>query len=352
MTTKILVDGHCIDDIAQGSVTYVTELYKSLEDPTIEVLFCNHSEANFEKYFGGKTNIKYVPVHSSGRFRRFSELNNLVEKYKADYLHFQYTAPLQKKCKWVDTLHDILFLEMRQYFPLSYIVPRAIAFWLAAKRSDIIITGSEHSKRSIESYFNIKCDKVKSLSYGVPCLSSCSDPVDQLVDKSYFLYVSRVEPRKNHIALIRSFEKYIEKGNDCYLVLVGATSILPAEFNEISGRLGDRLVMLKGISGEQLSWLYSNCLGHIYPSRGEGFGFPVLESLSLGVPTASSMNTSLSAFESLVDFKLVPNDEDAILRSFDVLRGLPHDVVRANRTTEQFNWDLHASDFARAVLSS
>jgi len=351
MKKTVLVDGHCIDSIAQGSVTYVTELYKALEHPEIEVLFCNHSEENFEKYFTNQTKVKFVQVETESRFKRYTELNNLVEKYNADFLHFQYTAPFQKKCKWINTLHDILFLEIPKYFPLSYIIPRALAFWLAAKRSEIIITGSEHSKKSIESYFNISGNKVKSLGYGSPLFPSKKEAVKKLEGKAFFLYVSRIEPRKNHIELIKAFERYIQYGHDSFLVLVGAISILPKEFKEIAARLNNRLVMLQGVPEAQLSWLYSNCRGHIYPSLGEGFGFPVLESLSLGVPTASAMNTSLSAFESLVDFKIAPVNVESICQSFDILNKLSHEHSRAQRTIKCFNWDSHASEFADVVLA-
>jgi glycosyltransferase involved in cell wall biosynthesis len=351
MKKTILVDGHCIDDIAQGSVTYITELYKALDNPNVEVLFCNHSENKFDKYFGSHSNIKFVPVKAESRMKRYAELNQLVEKYKADFLHFQYTAPFKKNCKWINTLHDILFLEMREYFPMRYILPRAVAFWLAAKRSDIIITGSEYSKASIQSYFNIPETRVKSIGYGAPVFPNAHESVEQLKGKNFFLYVSRIEPRKNHIDLIKAFELYLKGGNDSYLVLVGAKSILPAEFNEIANKLGSRLIMLEGISEGQLNWLYCSCKGHIYPSLGEGFGFPVLESLSLGTPTASAINTSLSAFSSLVDFKLEPLDVNTIARSFEFLNTLNHSDIRAGKTLSQYNWANHADEFSKVILA-
>jgi glycosyltransferase involved in cell wall biosynthesis len=350
MTKTILVDGHCIDEIAQGSVTYITELYRALDNPGLEILFCCTCQNEYEKYFGSHERVKHIPLSATNRFDRYRELNTLVSRYGADFLHFQYTAPFQKRCKWINTLHDILFMEMREYFPWRYILPRAALFWLAATRSEIIITGSDHSKSSIESYFRIDPLRVSALSYGAPDMSYVDEPVPLLFNKNYFIYVSRIEPRKNHVELMIAFEEYLADGNDAFLVLVGARSFLPDAFRHLSEKLGDRLICLDGISNGQLTWLYKNSIGHIYPSMGEGFGFPVLESLVLGVPTACPSNTSLSAFSSVVDFILDPLDVVAIKSGLKALAQAKIDRAKSAKVLELFNWEKHANQFASLVL--
>jgi glycosyltransferase involved in cell wall biosynthesis len=53
-------------------------------------------------------------------------------------------------------------------------------------------------------------------------------------------------------------------------------------------------VLLPGrISNEDLAWAYGNALGVLQPSIAEGFGLPIIEAMSLGVPVVCSNTTSL-----------------------------------------------------------
>ena len=47
-------------------------------------------------------------------------------------------------------------------------------------------------------------------------------------------------------------------------------------------KLKEKILVLKGINDEELSWLYRNCMFTAYPSLYEGWGLPVAESLRYG----------------------------------------------------------------------
>jgi glycosyltransferase involved in cell wall biosynthesis len=47
---------------------------------------------------------------------------------------------------------------------------------------------------------------------------------------------------------------------------------------------GDMIVTLPGLSDYELAGLYSQCLATIAPGLGEGFGYPIVESLACGTP--------------------------------------------------------------------
>jgi glycosyltransferase involved in cell wall biosynthesis len=100
------------------------------------------------------------------------------------------------------------------------------------------------------------------------------------------LYVATLEPRKNHLALLRVCEQLWSRGLDFELVLVGQRLRQGSE--EIVAGM-DRLVA----AGRPLDWqreiddfslagLYRRCAFTVYPSLKEGFGLPILESLGYG----------------------------------------------------------------------
>jgi len=349
MKTKILIDGHCIDDFSQGTVTYIVELYRNMKHPDFELLFCSHPDGQFEKYFKDCSHLKHVPLVSKGRLARYSELNDLIDKYSTDFLHFQYTAPFRKKCKWINTLHDILFMEMPHFFKWRFTIPAAAAFWYAAKRSDLIITSSAHSSTAISNIFKVHSDRIRNINYGCPDFGPVSPPMPRLQGKKYFLYVGRVEPRKNHVELMECFLEYLKDHPGRHLVFVGAKNLNFDKFEETAQKLGDRLIHLQNLSMGELRYVYENAVGQIYPSLGEGFGFPVLESLSLGTPTVSTINTSLAAFEPYLSGIITPGDRQSFLEGFAFLEKAEKNS-QVDAVKQSFNWKQHAEIYAEDLL--
>lgn len=114
-------------------------------------------------------------------------------------------------------------------------------------------------------------------------------PVAGLIPRSFFLYVSTIEARKNHWSLLKAWENLAAfkglEGNK--LVLVGScawgTQDLVNEMHH-NQLLQNRLVHLNKLPDEQLTWLYKNCAFTVFPSVYEGWGLAATESLRWGKP--------------------------------------------------------------------
>lgn len=120
-----------------------------------------------------------------------------------------------------------------------------------------------------------------------------------LGSRSYVLFVSTLEPRKNHLG---AFEAWLALadivGEDSmpHLVCVGGRGWLNEDVHRMlrkSTRLRRLVTVLHGIPDETLAALYEHCLFTIYPSFYEGWGLPVSESLSYGKVPALSCTSSL-----------------------------------------------------------
>lgn len=120
----------------------------------------------------------------------------------------------------------------------------------------------------------------------------------ELAEGEYVLCVGTIEIRKNHIYLIKLWERLIKQlGEDVpNLVFVGKWGWEIQELQDYlskSDYLGGRLYIYNGISDGDLAYLYKRCLFTIYPSFAEGWGLPVGESLGYGKPCVASKSTAI-----------------------------------------------------------
>lgn len=111
--------------------------------------------------------------------------------------------------------------------------------------------------------------------------------IERLRDKPSFLTVGTIEPRKGHAQTLEAFNQLWAHGNDVALVIVG----LPGWMTEVVQRrirhhdeLGKRLLWFADASDALLEQLYEHCTALLAPSKGEGFGLPLIEAARHGLP--------------------------------------------------------------------
>jgi len=116
---------------------------------------------------------------------------------------------------------------------------------------------------------------------------------------TYALFVSTIEPRKNHMLLFRAWRKLLEeRPRDTVPTLVFAGRVgwsVDDLMRQISNTdcLGGKLKLIEDPTDTELLELYRGCLFTLFPSFCEGWGLPVTESLYFGKPCLTSNATSL-----------------------------------------------------------
>ncbi len=105
--------------------------------------------------------------------------------------------------------------------------------------------------------------------------------------KPFILHVGSNLRRKNRDGVLRIFAQTAEKW-DGQLVFAGDP--LAAEYHSLAKELGiyARLVVLVHPDGQILEALYNRATALLYPSRFEGFGWPVAEAHACGCPVICS----------------------------------------------------------------
>lgn len=358
---NILVDCHVFDQSLQGTTTYISGLYTELiKDKTKTFYFISHSY-NLEEVFGKHENVKYIRFKSRNKFYRLLiELPQIIKRYKIDFAHFQYIVPPLKYCKYIVTTHDILFVDYPQYFPILTRIKNNILFKWSAKKSDIVLTVSEYSKRKIEEHFGIKNIYITTNAVSEEFFTSYDKKQIQLeIEKrytlsNYIIYVSRWEPRKMHDLVLRSFVK-LKLYKKYNLLFIGDTSFSNEKYDEFYGKLDANIkksiFSFKKVDFKSMLQLLRGAEAAVYPSVAEGFGIPPLESIAAEIPTITSNVTAMADFKFLSEYSFNPQNDSEFeekllgILNFEATK-MPQLVTSLKN---QYSWKKSAQVFNQAV---
>jgi len=154
---------------------------------------------------------------------------------------------------------------------------------------------------------------------GLPCglTPGKYDTTESPWPRNYALFVGTVESRKNHILALKAWKKLITKhgaDNVPDLVCVGRLGWNADEFLEeyiaTQGFSGTVSVLSNSVTDEELARFYANAQFTVYPSRYEGWGLPVSESLAFGKVAIVANNSSLPEAGGKLASYFISNDVD------------------------------------------
>lgn len=128
-----------------------------------------------------------------------------------------------------------------------------------------------------------------------------SPELEWIKTKSYILFVSTIESRKNHAVLYHAYlyllhVKKLETRELPFVVFVGMQGWGVNDFLtqvKADKSLSSKFIFMNKVDDNLLNLLYINSLFTVYPSIYEGWGLPVVESLSLGKFVLCSVTSSL-----------------------------------------------------------
>ncbi|MEA3454956.1 MAG: glycosyltransferase family 1 protein [Campylobacterota bacterium] len=113
----------------------------------------------------------------------------------------------------------------------------------------------------------------------------------QNTNRSIYLTVSTIEPRKNHRFVYEAFKLLWENGFNISWIIVGGsgwkTGALQREMREDKA-YQDKLWIFNDLNDAELSYCYRHSKALVFPSIIEGYGLPIIESLKNGLPVLAS----------------------------------------------------------------
>ncbi len=194
-------------------------------------------------------------------------------------------------------IHDLTYLDLPDYVSgklksdLTRFVPKQI------KRSALLLTVSEFSKRRIQQAYHPSQDiLVTPVPPDAPVTHTETEREKVLkkagIVKPYILFVGTIEPRKNITQLVKTYTALPQKLRDQYsLVIAGRIGWKCADIvtalNDAK-KSGFDVIHLGYVSDSLREVLYQSASLFTTASHYEGFGMPILEAMSYGVPCAIS----------------------------------------------------------------
>lgn len=214
----------------------------------------------------------------------------------------------QRGFRYVQFVHDLVPVQAPQ-FTVPEIRDRFRRFFdEAAELGDAFICNSLHTEKDWHSWSARLGHKpprtvVVPLSTKIEALPGARDPNDivlGLEGRKYALYVSTVEPRKNHRTLYLAWKRAIAEGRvdpeRHALLFIGMPGWLSGDLVhtiEADRTLKKSIVFGSNVSDQQLASLVRNCAFTLFPSFYEGFGLGLGEALAMGKFGLSSTEGAL-----------------------------------------------------------
>lgn len=205
-------------------------------------------------------------------------------------------------CRSVVTIHDLIFLHYPKYY---HLIDRKIydfKFRRACRNADRVIAVSEFTKREIMKYYGTPEAKIDVVYQG--CDPAFAAPVSKekldevslrySLPRQFILYVGSIEERKNLMLVAKAIASRPSAFSH-KIVAVGKRTPYVDEIRQyLEGNgIADRVLFFHKVPFADLPSFYRLADAFVYPSRIEGFGIPMLEAISSGLPAIGCTGSCL-----------------------------------------------------------
>ncbi|HCY80302.1 MAG TPA: glycosyltransferase family 1 protein [Xanthomarina gelatinilytica] len=377
MSIKTLfVDAHTFDENHQGIRTFIKGIYQAIQidSSKLQIYLAANNISNLKEEFKDQPDFKYIQLQTKNKYKRLAyEIPKIIKRHQFDFAHFNYYLPLflNNKCQYIVTIHDVLFIDFPQYFPLKYRLINTYLFKRSALKAQILTTVSNYSAERIKYHFNIPLKQIHVLPNAInkEYTSVHHKQKDKIyIKKNYNLdkfivYVSRIEPRKNHLKLLQAYKELELWKKEISLVFIGKESFIDPKLNsliaEVNKESQGKLVRFDNVANKDLIRFYNAAELAVFPSLCEGFGIPPIESAVLKTPTLCSNSTAMKDFAFFGD-KLFDANSKEILKKMLLIEIENNKLEQENERLEKiaesiihtYSWNRTANMLKNLILKN
>ncbi len=215
-------------------------------------------------------------------------------------------------------VHDLLPINNPRFFHPDQRLEH-IEFSRVIARADEIVVASPHLEEEIDGlravFGSTSRGRLHMIPYGGGTGSSVLER-RKLPQRDQFLMIGAMEPRKNHALVLRALGLLAASGRPTTLHLVGAHRPASPDTRDAvkyAQASGVRVIDHSAADDATVQRIADGCAALFYPSFDEGYGLPVIEALSMGMPVIASDIPSNRAHLTLGGLVLVPADDPRAL---------------------------------------
>lgn len=364
---KVGIEAKSLSDAPAGIGRYVTELCRNLtDDPDLSLVLYSPSAFN-PKVEDNLDRVRFVAGSVKNRVGKQLWLEFVLPfLLKRDEIDI-FWAPahrmpyfLSSKIPKILTVHDLCWKfvpeTMKKTTRLldSYKMPNALS------KADIITTPSKSTAEDIAQTFGISMNKIDIIP---PASNLHNVETDDTIiseygleRKKYIVFVGTLEPRKNLKRLLKAYSLLDNSVKNNYkLVIAGADGWGGVKAADMVSQLNlTEYVIITGQPGdEMLAGIYANSYFLALPSLYEGFGIPIVEAMSFGIPVLTSKVSSMPEVAGDSALFVDPLDEysiyNGILELIDNKMLYEKLAAGAAETASVFSWQQSSDKLAHLI---
>lgn len=270
----------------------------------------------------------------------FTPKNYFVLVYDFAYKYFGNDSFRQKvKNKWTDWITTLAF-----------------------RRAKKIVAISNATADEIRRFFKVDDKKLVTIYLGWTALNQL--PLESVLGlpEKYFMFIGTLKERKNVLSVIQAYARFKEKnGGEIKLVIVGKRNENSSYIQKMDAfikenHLEDSVFFTGHTTDNQVAYVYSHAEATIFPSLLEGFGMPVLEAMSFGIPVITSNVSSLGEVAGDAVVLVEPKNIEQIFSAMEKIvldPNLKRDLVAKGRERIKcFSWDKAAVEYDNLFKNS
>jgi glycosyltransferase involved in cell wall biosynthesis len=265
---------------------------------------------------------------------------------------------------WIHPQKTIVVVHGLEY----EMTPQAYSFWEriymrfsirnSCRWAKKIISVSKNTKNDLVELYGVDKNKISVVYEGYATTEKFNRANEFDAYKPYLLFIGRLEERKNIKGIIESFEILKRDYQAPHrLVLAGRGGYGYDDIQEkIEHSLSKKDIIKLGFMGEESkNSLIKGADIFLFPTLYEGFGIPILEAQSLGVPVITSNISSMPEVAGNEKILADPKNAHQIAKlTFELSNNqvFREETIRLGYANAQkFSWEKCAQEIARIILN-
>jgi glycosyltransferase involved in cell wall biosynthesis len=248
---------------------------------------------------------------------------------------------------------DLQHIHFPEFFSREHLLGRE-RWRVCSERATYVLVASKFVRDDVITAYDVDPGRVAVVAPGVPTALHSAPPHPGPSDIPFALYPAQPWKHKNHLRLVDAIALLRDRGVDVRLVCPGPANPNQGEVRRRVAELGlGSSVQFPGfVSDTQLANLFQQARCLAFPSLFEGFGFPVLEAFSAGLPVTCSSTTSLPELAADAAVLFDPTDVEAMADAIERVwtdDGLRAQLIaRGHERARSYSWD-HLARSCRAL---
>jgi len=371
---KVALDVSAVPPHVAGAGRYIVELARRVP-ARVESLTLVTRREDDERWraYSPTTDVEpLVPSRRAARLAYEAWLLGRSQSARAvDVWHSpHYTMPRLRATPTVVTIHDLTFFTNPEWHERSKVLFFRRAITYAAARAQVLICVSDFTARQLSDIVPTQVPVVVApLGVDLDAFTPDGTRDDAIfqrheleIDVPFVLFLGTLEPRKGLDVLLEAFRYVTQDEPTLELWIAGQAGWAMKDLDDVIAQHpgASRIRRLGFIDEELVAPLLRRARVVAYPSRGEGFGLPVLEALACGAQVVTTSDTVMADVGSTA--VLLAGSGDAAGLASQIVGALRLDESQraahsriARSRAETFSWErcidrhLEAYELARGL---